>query len=75
MKYPTQEEKNQAMENMECWKTIEEEFRKKYGAFEICEKISKPEQEKILKFFKPYFQEQMHEKAVEELEAVDNSKQ
>lgn len=59
--------------NSKNWLQIEEEFRKKYGAFEICEKISKPEQEKILKFFKPYFQEQMHEKAVEELEAVDNS--
>lgn len=89
MKDPTQEEKDQAMENMECWKTqehlkecrkcapvgnwlqIEEEFRKKYGAFQICEKISKPEQEKILAFFKLYFQEQMHKEAVEELESIE----
>ena len=34
------------------------------------EQILKPA---ILAFFKPYFQEQMHKEAVEELEVVDNS--
>lgn len=63
------------------WKEIEEEFRKRFiigtkkglrvamtqGA------IKDFEMNKILKFFKPYFQEQMHKEAVEALEVVDNS--
>jgi hypothetical protein len=55
------------MENKH-WLQIEEEFKKRYGAFEICDKVSKSEQENILNFFKPYFQENLHEEAKEELE-------
>lgn len=55
------------------WKEIEEEFRKKFPFVIIDwkegEKATDKMQE-ILKFFKPYFQEILHDKAVEELEGV-----
>lgn len=87
MQEPTQEEKNQAMENIECWKTqehlkecskcapvgnwkdIEEEFERVFARWHDVDGLVKP---KVLDFFKPYFQEQLHEEAVEELESVDN---
>lgn len=89
-----QEETNQAMENMECWKTqehlkecrkcapvgnwkkIEEEFRKKFNPeigshdddCECSDCVGVLDIDEVVNFFKPYFQEEMHEKAVEELE-------
>ena len=90
MQEPTQEEKNQAMENMECWKTqehlkecrkcapvgnwlqIEDEFRKKFYRYENEDTKDNVLVEEyggdILKFFKPYFQEILHDKVVEALE-------
>jgi len=56
------------------WKEIEEEFEKAYQNFRIdCGSIERKDREAILQFFKPYFQEKMHEEAVEELEIVDNN--
>lgn len=57
------------MKNNSNWKTIEEEFRKKFFWYWRGEAIA----DEILFFFKPYFQEKMHEEAVEELEIVDNN--
>ena len=63
--------------NSKDWLQIEEEFRKKFYRYENEDKKDNVLVEEyggyILNFFKPYFQEQMHEKAVEELEVVDNS--
>lgn len=53
------------------WKEIEEEFIKD---FDYLNNDYGADLQPILKFFKPYFQEKMHEEAVEELEIVDNSK-
>ena len=56
--------------NSKNWKEIEEEFMKWYHDSETKDRSDKT----ILNFFKPYFQEQRHTEAVEELEIVDNSK-
>lgn len=63
------------------WKDIEKEFRKKwtdvmqwsddYGDREAYGSSA----QQILAFFKPYFQEQMHDLSISDLEVVDNSKQ
>lgn len=53
------------------WNEIAEEFRKKYDELGLkSKKRSMPgiERELILKFFKPYFQEKMHEISLRELE-------
>ena len=48
------------------WKDIEWEFKEKF-----CGTTTKFYLEDYLNFFKPYFQEEMHDKAVEELEKMD----
>lgn len=58
------------------WEQIKEEFRKEFGNFqepdEYTYNIGKTKdgftQEDILTFFKPYFQERLHEEAKKELE-------
>lgn len=62
--------------NSKNWLEIEEEFKKKYfhrgvpgyelRHVEMCEEF--------LDFFKPYFQEKMHEISIQDLEGVDNQK-
>ena len=63
--------------NSKDWLQIEEEFRKKFYRYENEDKKDNVLVEEyggyILDFFKPYFQEQRHKEAVEELEVVDNS--
>jgi hypothetical protein len=63
------------------WQTIEEEFRKKFQERHIWSDelpllydMKFEDIDRILAFFKPYFQEQMHDLSVSELEAVDNQK-
>ena len=61
--------------NNSNWKEIEEEFKKKYfhrgvpgyelRHVQMCEEF--------LDFFKPYFQEKMHDLSISELETVDNN--
>lgn len=57
------------------WKTIEEEFRKQYVVKSNAGTglLRYTDADKILAFFKPYFQEQRHTEAVDALEVVDNS--
>lgn len=61
--------------NNSNWKTIEKEFRKKFYRYENEDKKDNVLVEEyggyILDFFKPYFQEQMHKEAVEELESIE----
>lgn len=74
---------NHLKECRECapekdWKHIEEEFRKKFLGGGLWDCVSTEDgdlyqSKEILDFFKPYFQEKMHEEAVEELEVVDNN--
>ena len=56
------------MKNNSNWLDIQEEFRKKWGFLFLNDQL-----EKVFAHFKPYFQEQRHKEAVEELEVVDNS--
>lgn len=61
------------------WLQIEEEFIKKFGDRYNGIGSNKDiistgtELNDVLAFFKPYFQEQRHKEAVEELEVVDNT--
>ena len=61
--------------NSKNWLQIEEEFKNRYLLRGIPGYEMRHVQmcEDMLEFFKPYFQEQRHTEAVEELEAVDNS--
>lgn len=54
------------------WKEIEEEFRKEYVVKSNAGTglLRYTDADKIINFFKLYFQEKMHEEAVEELEKV-----
>lgn len=60
--------------NNSNWKTIEEEYTKEFNSFALKEmmlgKMVTWQDCTVwsLAFFKPYFQEQMHTEAVEELE-------
>lgn len=56
------------------WKDIEEEFIKKYVVKSNAGTglLRYTDADSIITFFKPYFQEELHDKAVEELEVVDN---
>lgn len=70
--------KNYMKKNNSNWKTIEEEFRKKFVKLQDVTKfndercsydyVPSKRDFKILAFFKPYFQEQRHEESVRELE-------
>lgn len=53
------------------WKDIEEEF-KGYVNSKLITRLPDCDVEEMIAFFKPYFQEELHDKAVEELEVVDN---
>lgn len=57
------------------WKEIEEKFMRKFAVCHDADKVlyvqEKPN--KILAFFKPYFQEKMHDLSISELETVDNN--
>ena len=57
------------------WKEIEEEFIEKYPYMSmlIDDEGQYVNPRAILRFFKPYFQEKMHELSVSELEIVDNN--
>jgi hypothetical protein len=57
--------------NNSNWKTIEEEFIKE---FDYLNNDYGADLQPILKFFKPYFQEKMHEISIQDLEGVDNQK-
>lgn len=66
--------------NNSNWLEIEEEFRKKFQERHIWSDelpllydMKFEDIDRILAFFKSYFQEQRHKESVEELEAVDNS--
>jgi len=70
--------------NNSNWKDLQREFIEKFGKLEDVTKfndelskydyvISKRDWA-ILTFFKPYFQEKMHEISIQDLEGVDNQK-
>ena len=60
--------------NSKTWKDIEEEFRKKFVVISNAGTglLRYTDADKIIFFFKPYFQELLHKEAKEELETVDN---
>lgn len=62
--------------NSKDWKTIEEEFRKEYVVKSNAGTglLRYTDADKIIAFFKPYFQEKMHEISIQDLEGVDNQK-
>ena len=61
--------------NSKNWLEIEEEFRKEYVVKSNAGTglLRYTDADKIIAFFKPYFQEKMHTEAMEELEIVDNN--
>lgn len=62
--------------NSKNWLEIEEEFRKKFPFAIINWSEGEKAHDKmkdILAFFKPYFQEKMHDLSISELETVDNN--
>ena len=61
--------------NNSNWKTIEEEFRKEFVIKSNAGTglLRYTDADKIINFFKPYFQEKMHDLSVSELEIVDNN--
>ena len=61
--------------NSKNWLEIEEEFRKEYVVKSNAGTglLRYTDADKIINFFKPYFQEKMHDLSVSELEVVDNN--
>lgn len=61
--------------NSKNWLEIEEEFRKEYVVKSNAGTglLRYTDADKIITFFKRYFQEKMHELSVSELEIVDNN--
>lgn len=57
------------------WQEIEKEFHKQFDSktYDFYQGWTFDEIDEILSFFKPYFQEEMHDKAVEELEEHEMS--
>lgn len=56
---------------MKTWQEIEEEFRKMFPFAIIDWQKGHNTMEDILAFFKPYFQEKLHQEAKEELESTN----
>ena len=61
--------------NSKNWLQIEEEFRKEYVVKSNAGTglLRYTDADNIIAFFKPYFQEKMHDLSVSELEIVDNN--
>lgn len=61
--------------NSKNWLEIEEEFHKQFDSktYDFYQGWTFDEIDEILSFFKPYFQEKMHDLSISELETVDNN--